>query len=161
MTSKSSWKYGKTDSGAVFSTTKKTPTIVYPFSWFIMVSGRTKPWKSSQNAVLSSKIEGSPFLKKTRTIHKKMEKWHPKRPRKAGESNKKCHRRASGNTLKKSRKKNTKKAGKKPVLAWEREARLKEKRCRDCVQKGSQNHSKSEPWTSPIPKVSPGPLQNK
>ena len=49
---------------------------------------------------------------------------------------------------------------KKPVLAWEREARLKEKRCRDCVQKGSQNRSKSEPWTSPIPKVSPGPLQN-
>ena len=41
---------------------------------------------------------------------------------------------------------------KKPVLAWEREARLKEKRCRDCVQKGSQNHSKGEPWHPKAPK---------
>ena len=123
MTPKRSPKSQKTVWVASFSHRKNYDFLEAVFSCFLSPPGGPRPSKSSQNAVRVCKNRGLPFLLKKHVFLQKCSKndplWDPQRLLKTEKPEKR--------DLRKEAEKKTKKTLKyKPVLAWEREARLKE-----------------------------------
>ena len=132
MTSKWSLKSEKTVLGALFFSSKKDQFSEAVFSLFLLSPGGPGPWKSSQNAVRVCKNEGPTFSPKTSILSRIEPKMTSLRTLKTSQNLKKTKKNPSKNNLKKHTEKTIEN---KPVLAREREARLKMEGCKEMVSK--------------------------
>ena len=95
------------------------------FSRFLSSPGRRRPLKPNQNTIKVCKNRGPPFSPETLFFYQMYQKWPPSGPPKTVKKRQNDKKEPSETELKKNTKKKLKY---KPVLAMEREARLKEER---------------------------------